>query len=301
MVKKAEFSNRAKRVNLRRINRMVEKVSNGVKEILKRLKAGKITVEEAEAFLEKSAFERLKLKFVEKLARLDVHRGDRIGIPEVILTEGKKSDWAVRLIMEMAKEQAHVIATRVVPELTKKIKESLSSGYTAEVHNEARMVIVKRKGYKVVRTGGKIGLIAAGTADFPVAEEARVFAQEMGCEVLYAYDVGIAGVHRVLEPLEEMVRKDVDAIIVVAGMDAVLPITVKGLVDLPVIGVPTSVGYGIGAKGVAPLLTMLQSCSPGLGVVNIDNGFGAAALACLIANRAAKFRKSGRRNQNAES
>ncbi len=262
-----------------------------MREILTKLKAGEITVKEAEALLEKSDFARLKLKFVDKLARLDVYRKERTGIGEVILAEGKKPAWVIKLLLEMARERGRALATRVNPELARKITASIPSGYTVRVYAEARMVIVKKRGGKVVKTGGKIGLIAAGTADLPVAEEARVFAQELGCEVVYAYDVGIAGVHRVLEPLEKMITKDVDVIIVVAGMDAVLPITVKGLVNLPVIGVPTSVGYGIGAKGIAPLLTMLQSCSPGLAVVNIDNGFGAGALAALIANRVAKFRK----------
>lgn len=261
------------------------------KEILRKLKAGKITIEEAEKLLEKTSFDGLKLKLVDKLARLDLHRKVRTGIPEVILAEGKKPEWVVKLLLEMAKAQGRAIATRVNPELAKKIKASLPSGYTAKVYPEARMVVVNKVGYRTIRTGGKIGLIAAGTADLPVAEEARISAQEMGCEVLYAYDVGIAGVHRVLGPLEEMLNNDVDVIIVVAGMDAVLPITVKGLVNLPVIGVPTSVGYGIGSKGIAPLLTMLQSCSPGLAVVNIDNGFGAAALASLIANRVAAKRR----------
>lgn len=261
-----------------------------MKEILKKLKQGAITIQEAEALLEKIEFERMKLKFVDKLARLDLHRDDRTGIPEVILTQGKKPSWAVKLVIEMAKERGRAIATRVEPELAKKIRQAISSDYSVSVHSDARMLVVKRKGYRTVRTGGKIGLIAAGTADLPVAEEARVFAEESGCEVLSAYDVGIAGLHRVLDPLEEMMKRDVDVIIVVAGMDAVLPITVKSLVNLPVIGVPTSVGYGIGKGGIAPLLTMLQSCSPGLTVVNIDNGFGAAASAVLIANRVARFR-----------
>lgn len=259
-------------------------------EILKRLKAGEITVEEAENLLEEGHFERFRLKFVDKLARLDIHRKERTGIPEVILAEGKDPSRAARLIIELAKEQGRAIATRVNSALTEKIKESISRDLSVDVFDEARMIIVKKKDYQISLTGGKIGLIAAGTADLPVAEEARLFAEQMGCEVLHAYDVGIAGVHRVLEPLHEMLTMDVDVIVVVAGMDAVLPITVKGMVGLPVIGVPTSVGYGIGAKGIAPLLTMLQSCSPGLAVVNIDNGFGAAALAALIANRAAKFR-----------
>lgn len=271
-----------------------------MKEILERFKAGEITVEEAEALLEKNASDRLKIKYVDGVARLDVYRDDRTGIPEVIQTECKKPEWAVKLVLEMAKERGRAIATRVSPDLVNKIKDSVPSGYVTEAYDEARVVVVKRDGYKVTKSGGRVGLLAAGTADIGVAEEARIFAQEMGCEVIYAYDVGIAGVHRVLGPLEEMMHKEVDVIIVAAGMDAVLPITVKGLVTLPVIGVPTSVGYGIGAGGIAPLLTMLQSCSPGLAVVNIDNGLGAGALAALIANRAAKFRTMEARYKSRE-
>lgn len=262
-----------------------------MKEILKKLKEGMITVNEAEELLEKKSFERLNLKFVDKIARLDIHRQNRTGIPEVILAEGKKPEWTVKLILATVKEKGRAIVTRVNPELFKKVKKATLSKFTVKFHNDAHILIVSKKNYKITKTGGKIGIIAAGTSDISVAEEARVFAQEMGCDVLCAYDVGIAGVHRVLEPLEEMLSNDVDVIIVIAGMDAVLPITVKGLVNLPVIGVPTSVGYGIGAGGIAPLLTMLQSCSPGLAVVNIDNGFGAAGLAVLIANRISKFRQ----------
>jgi NCAIR mutase (PurE)-related protein len=260
------------------------------KEILQKFKSGEISVAEAEELLERTAFERMKLKFVESLARLDVHRDRRAGIPEVILTEGKKPEWVARLLLEMVKERGRAMATRVDEKCIQRIKELVPSEYDIRVYGEARIVSVSEPGFEVADTGGKIGLIAAGTADISVAEETRITAEQMGCEVHYTYDVGIAGPHRVLAPLEEMLSKGVDVIVVVAGMDAVLPITVKGLVDLPVIGVPTSVGYGIAAKGIAPLLTMLQSCSPGLGVVNIDNGFGAGALAALIANRVGRAR-----------
>jgi len=130
--------------------------------------------------------------------------------------------------------------------------------------------------------------MTAGTSDIRVAEEARVVAEEMGCEVVTAYDVGIAGFHRHIGPLRRMLREGVDAIVVVAGMEGALPSVVASLVDVPVIGVPTSVGYGLGGKGVGALTTMLQSCSPGLCVVNIDNGVGAGALAALIARRVAR-------------
>lgn len=263
-------------------------------EILLKLKSGEISIAEAEELLERTAFERMKLKFVESLARLDVHRDRRAGIPEVILAEGKKPEWVARLLLEMVKERGRAMATRVQDVCLQKIKEVMPSKYSIEIYGEARIVMVSEPGFEVVRTGGKVGLIAAGTADISVAEETRITAEQMGCEVYYAYDVGIAGPHRVLTPLEEMLSTGVDVIVVVAGMDAVLPITVKGLVGLPVIGVPTSVGYGIAPKGVAPLLTMLQSCSPGLGVVNIDNGFGAGALAALIANRVGRARSRPR-------
>jgi NCAIR mutase (PurE)-related protein len=137
-------------------------------------------------------------------------------------------------------------------------------------------------------------VITAGTSDVPIAEEAAVVAEEMGCGVVTAYDCGVAGLHRLAAPLRAMRRRRVDAIVVAAGMDGALPSVVSGLVDVPVIGLPTSIGYGAGGKGVAALLSMLQTCSPGLAVVNIDNGVGAGATAALIANRAAAARTGGR-------
>ncbi len=235
--------------------------------------------------------DKFKLEFIDNLAKLDVCRDERTGIPEVVLAGSKKPSWAVKCIIRMATSKGRAIATKVDEKLAKKIKKSIPKGFIFRFYPEACVVIVEKKGYKTCKIDGKIGLITAGTADIGVAEESRVIAEEMGCKVLTSYDVGIAGAHRAIEPLKEMLKKEVDVIIVVAGMDAVLPITVKGLVNLPVIGVPTSVGYGIGAGGIAPLLTMLQSCSPGLAVVNIDNGFGAAALAFLIASRVAKYRQ----------
>ncbi len=129
---------------------------------------------------------------------------------------------------------------------------------------------------------GKIGIITAGTSDVPVAEEARVVAEEAGCEVLTSYDVGVAGIHRLFHQIRRMIEEDVKALIVVAGMEGALPSVVAGLVDVPVIGVPTSVGYGVGAGGFTALNAMLQSCAPGIAVVNIDNGFGAAVFASTI-------------------
>ncbi|TFF88377.1 MAG: nickel pincer cofactor biosynthesis protein LarB, partial [Promethearchaeota archaeon] len=143
------------------------------------------------------------------------------------------------------------------------------------------------RSYEFPRKGGKIGLITAGSSDIPIAEEAKVISEAMGCEVFTSYDIGIAGIHRIFEPLSEMIQKGAHIIIVCAGMEGTLPGVVAALVDVPVIGVPISSGYGLGEKGQGALITMLQSCSPGLLVVNIDNGFGAGASAALIANKIA--------------
>jgi len=261
-----------------------------MREILEQLKNGVISMEKALEELEKSAFDRMKLQFVDKLARLDLNRAQRTGIPEVILAQGKKDEWVEKLLFEMAKEKGRGIASRVHPDLAKGIESRVPHGFKADVYLDARIVVVKSVDFVTHKTGGRIGLMTAGTADIAIAEEAKVFATEMGCDVFWAYDIGIAGIHRTLEALDVLLKEDVDIIIVVAGMDAVLPITVRGLVNLPVIGVPSSVGYGIGEKGMAPLMTMLQSCSPGLTVVNIDNGFGAASFAALAASRVAKYR-----------
>jgi len=140
-----------------------------------------------------------------------------------------------------------------------------------------------------------VGVLTAGTADIPCAEEAALLAREMGCQTHTAFDVGVAGLHRLFEPLKRLLDEDrVDVLIVAAGMDGALPSVVAGLADVPVVGLPTSVGYGLGGQGIAALYSMLQSCSPGLCVVNVDNGVGAGAVAGLIANRAAAARSEGR-------
>src|SRR5665811_1764653 len=154
-------------------------------------------------------------------------------------------------------------------------------------NKDAKTVVVRKPGIEPELTGGRLGIISAGTADVPVSEQARLVAEEMGCEVIAEYDVGVAGVHRLVEPLTNMIDSRVAAIIVAAGMEGALPSVVAGLVPVPVIGLPTSTGYGLGGDGIAALLSMLQSCCPGLVVVNIDNGVGAGATGALIANRTA--------------
>jgi NCAIR mutase (PurE)-related protein len=158
-------------------------------------------------------------------------------------------------------------------------------------HEIARAAVLRHPETGVVPTGGRIAIIAAGSSDRPVADEAALVAVEMGCEVMRASDVGVAGLHRLVQPLREIAARGVDCIVVAAGMDGALPSVVAGLVDVPVIGLPVSVGYGHGGAGEAALMTMLQSCAPGITVVNVDNGIGAGSTAALIANRMAAARK----------
>ncbi|HCA80266.1 MAG TPA: nickel pincer cofactor biosynthesis protein LarB [Bacteroidetes bacterium] len=225
-----------------------------------------------------------------EFAKLDVDRSDRTGIPEAILAEGKTVDQVVRTLQHMAKASGVALATRVDPACADAIRRKLRSNFSIDWNEAGRTVVVHKKGLKRTRTGGQIAVLAAGTSDIPTAEEARVTAEVMGCNVLARYDVGIAGIHRLLEPLREIFSNEVSAIVVVAGMEGALPSVVRGLVAVPVIGVPTSTGYGYGGHGQGALMTMLQSCAPGLTVVNIDNGFGAGATAALIANRVADAR-----------
>jgi phosphoribosylcarboxyaminoimidazole (NCAIR) mutase len=154
----------------------------------------------------------------------------------------------------------------------------------------ARAIVASRPGTERRLGAGIVGILSAGTSDIPVAAEASLAAAEMGATVMEAWDVGVAGLHRLVLPLERFVTARTDVIVVAAGMDGALPSVVAGLVDIPVIGLPTSVGYGLGGGGVGALTTMLQSCAPGLVVVNIDNGIGAGTTAALIANRASNGR-----------
>lgn len=226
---------------------------------------------------------------VPEVAHPDLEREERRGMPEVVLAEGKRPEHVIEIAAAFLAARGRAIISRASPPLARRLKARFAD-CAVESHALARLVVVRRPDFRATPTGGIVGLITAGTADLPVAEEARAIAQQMGCTVITAYDVGVAGLHRLLAPLHQMLEGGVDAIIVAAGMDGALPSVVAGLVDVPVIGLPTSVGYGAGGQGLAALLSMLQTCSPGLVVVNIDNGIGAGATAALIANRVARAR-----------
>jgi len=225
---------------------------------------------------------------LDNFANLDYVRKDRTGIPEVILAEGKTVEQVVLIIERMVARTGTAMASRVSPEVFTEIRKRLGDQGTLRYYESARVVTASRPGWTAPVSGGTIAVLAAGTSDVPVAEEARVTAEMMGCRVLTFYDVGVAGIHRLVSPLEEIRKHDAAAVVAVAGMEGALPTVVRSLVAVPVIGVPTSVGYGYGGRGEAALMTMLQSCAPGLTVVNIDNGFGAGATAALIANRLAQ-------------
>jgi len=208
-------------------------------------------------------------------ARLDHHRGVRQGMPEVVLAEGKTTEQIVAIVERLAAHGGPVLATRAAPAVYDAVRERVPA---AEYNPVARTILVPDPDAPPGRPG--ILILTAGTADVPVAEEAAVTAAAMGNLVERVYDVGVAGIHRLLDRLDALRRARV--IVVVAGMDGALPSVVGGLVDVPVIAVPTSVGYGAAFGGLSALLTMLTSCAAGVTVVNIDNGFGAGFAAALV-------------------
>jgi hypothetical protein len=221
----------------------------------------------------------------------DFEREDRKGVPEVVLADRKPLEQTLAIAEEFVARTGRAILSRVGPALEERLREHSVAGAELEWIPAARAAVLRRPDVDRPRSDGRVGVISAGTSDIPVAEEAALLCREMGCTVYRAYDVGVAGLHRLFEPLRDMLDEaNIDVLIVAAGMDGALPSVVAGLVDVPVIGLPTSVGYGIGGDGVAALYSMLQTCAPGLSVVNIDNGIGAGAVAGLIANRMAAVR-----------
>jgi hypothetical protein len=255
-----------------------------LKRVLEDYKKGKITLDEAER--------EVRLFNIKEISNsvLDTHRDYRAGAPEVIFGEGKTDRDILDIVKKLVKERGRCIVTRLTPSRMKALRKKISDG-TIEENVRAGVLIVRHKGYKTTETGGRVAVLCAGTSDISKAEEAKIISQEMGCRVYTFYDVGVAGIHRLIPAIEEIIREDIDAVIVAAGMEGTLPSVVAGLVDVPVIGLPISTGYGVGGRGEAALLAMLQSCSPGLATVNVDNGFGAGVVASIIANRVAKFRK----------
>ena len=229
------------------------------------------------------ALDRLRYAPVADLgfAQVDVHRPLRTGFPEAIYCEGKSPDQVAAIAREIAAGGNPVIGTKASREVFDAVREALPR---AELHMPARLITVA--GGERGPARGHVTVVSGGTSDLPIAQEAAVTAEALGADVTSVSDVGVAGLHRLLAHRDAL--DAADAIVVVAGMEGALPSVVGGLVDRPVIAVPTSVGYGVSLGGIAALLTMLSACAPGISVVNIDNGFGAGYQAALIARRAAE-------------
>jgi hypothetical protein len=240
-----------------------------LRDLLNEVRAGTRTVESALDRLRDLPFENLGY------ARLDHHRALRTGYPEVVFCEGKRTDQIVEILQRLEQKHAAVLATRAPPEVYQAVVERIPA---AVYFADARIIQVGLN--TASPTDSTVLIVCAGTADVPVAEEAAVTAEALGSRIEKLYDVGVAGVHRLLAARDRLNAANV--IVVVAGMDGVLPTIVGGLVAAPVIAVPTSIGYGTGLGGVSALMTMLNACAPGIAVVNIDNGFGAGYLAHLI-------------------
>lgn len=244
-----------------------------LKALLEDVRAGRTTVEEGMRALRDLPYEDLGF------ACLDHHRALRNGFPEVIYCEGKATAHALQIVERLRERNAKVLATRASVELAEAIRQGIPG---TVYHAQPRLAVIPGLAPPPSRprTAGAVLVVSAGTADLPVAEEAAITAEEMGSPVERMYDVGVAGLHRLLDRRERLFAASV--LIVVAGMEGALASVVGGLVRRPVIAVPTSVGYGASFQGLAALLTMLNSCASGVSVMNIDNGFGAGFFAHLV-------------------
>jgi hypothetical protein len=288
--------------------------SRDLRRLLEALLDGDLGVEDA--------VQRLRLLQVTHLgefARLDVNRDLRKGVPEVVYAPRKSDTDLEAIVRRFLTDRGLALVSRLEPDRAERLRGALigeaarpaeggtglRSAGTAATGPEpgerelggrindlvfaydpaAHVLAARTPTYCTPEPGGCVGLLTAGTSDIPVAEEAALVITHMGCRVERGYDTGVAGVHRLLEPLTRMIESSAAVLVVVAGMEGALPSVVAGLVDVPVIGVPTSTGYGLGGDGTAALYSILQSCSPGLVAVNIDNGVGAGAAAALIARR----------------
>ncbi len=219
--------------------------------------------------------------------RLDAGRESRTGVPEVVYAPGKSASTLVAAVRGLLTVRGRVLVSRVSDADVTVLRAHFADAHV-EIGEGMRTARVTVAGHRESYAGGHVGIVTAGTSDLPAAGEARAMAEAMGCTVRVVADVGVAGLHRLFPPLEGLLRWGADALIVAAGMDGALPSVVAGLVPLPVIGLPTMIGYGAGGQGEAALLSMLQTCAPGLTVVNIDNGIGAGVAAARIANQSAQ-------------
>ncbi len=240
-----------------------------LRELLEQVRGGTLDVERAVERMRHMPFEDLGF------AKVDHHRALRHGMPEVILAKGKTPEQVVSIASHLLKGAKNVLITRADPPMATFVKRKIRKAEYFPLSGAIRVW-----GDHTIRGKGKIAVVCAGTSDIPVAEEARITAEVMGNEVEAIYDIGVAGIHRLMSNRERLVEARV--VVVAAGMEGALPSVVGGLVSCPVIAVPTSIGYGASFHGLAALLAMLNSCASNVTVVNIDNGFGAGYVASLI-------------------
>jgi NCAIR mutase (PurE)-related protein len=243
--------------------------SNDLKNLLESVKNGEVNIDEAMENLADLPFKDLGF------AKIDNHRELRVGYPEVIYCEGKTIDQVVKIIEFMLTKNSNILGTRANKEMYLAVKEI----YPEAIYNDLSRTIVIKK-HEIQKPDTYIAVVTAGTSDLPVAEEASVTAEILGNKVITISDVGVAGIHRLFDRLE--IIRGAKVVIVAAGMEGALASVLGGLVDKPVIAVPTSIGYGANFGGLSALLAMLNSCASGVSVVNIDNGFGAGYLASMI-------------------
>jgi len=233
------------------------------------------------------ALGRLRLFQVAQLgdfARLDSNRDLRKGVPEIVYASRKRDADLEAIVLHCLSDRGFALVTRLDSARIDTLREMLDAAAPTWHYDERACILsAYTAAYRPPEERGIVGLLTAGTSDIPVAEEAALVMTHMGCKVVRGYDLGVAGLHRLAGPLGQMLEAGADVLVVCAGMEGALPSVIAGLVDIPVIGVPTSTGYGLGGDGTAALCSMLQSCSPGLVAVNIDNGVGAGAAAALIA------------------
>ena len=249
--------------------------------ILDRFANGSLSLSDVEKEISIHAIEK-----IDEIAKLDIGREVRRGMPEIIFAENKEYKDIIRITLATIRRNGQTVVSRIKKDELARVSSTLKKkGLLVEAGKNSTTLLAYDKSFGRKITGARIGIIAAGTSDIGVAEEARLVAKAIGCETIASYDIGIAGMHRLFPALKEMMAQNVGVIVVVAGMEGALASVVASVVDIPVVGVPTSIGYGFGANGIAALASMLQSCTLGLAVVNIDNGIGAGAYAASIAKR----------------
>ncbi|HET7480297.1 MAG TPA: nickel pincer cofactor biosynthesis protein LarB [Rubrobacteraceae bacterium] len=253
-----------------------------LEEILKAVASGDISPSAAA-----SRLKTMEVRYLDGYAVLDAGRATRKGVPEIVYARGKTPEQVAGICAALLDTAERVLVSAAAPEHEAAIRRALPETPL----RESGRAIVLGSGV-TTPTGGRVAAFCAGTSDLPALGEAVAVVEEMGVEVARFHDVGVAGIHRLAGPLEELASFDPDCLIVAAGMEGALPSVISGLVAVPVIGLPTSTGYGLGGDGTAAILGMLQTCSPGLSVVNVDNGVGAGTTAAMIANRAARGRSA---------